>query len=131
MDIFQEFAIQPVVHPCDCVLEEVWTGPAERDNPELAAYITLADQRLRRLPYAQLCAGQADPLRIVAFTSEESIRQLFPAVISFCLLIARDQPGQLWLRRTGDHASRLLKSQRGSGPGRLLQYFSGAGDGDW
>lgn len=80
VDVFQQFAIQPIVQPCDCILEEVWTGPVEYDHLELATYITLAKGRLRRLPYAQLCVGQADPLRVVAFTSEERIQRLLPAV---------------------------------------------------
>src|SRR5579875_3265500 len=80
VDVFRQFAVQPVVQPCDCMQEEVWTGPAEYDHLELATYITLAKGRLRRLPYAQLCAGQADPLRVVAFASEECIQRLLPAV---------------------------------------------------
>src|SRR5579875_690082 len=28
VDVFRQFAVQPVVQPCDCMQEEVWTGPA-------------------------------------------------------------------------------------------------------
>lgn len=80
VEIFQRQRVQPVVQPCECVLEEVLTGPAEYDHPELATYISFAENRLRRLPYAQLCAGQADPLRVVAFASLEAIERLIPEI---------------------------------------------------
>ncbi len=80
VEIFQRQGVQPVVQPCECVLEEVLTGPAEYDHPELATYIALAENRLRRLPYAQLCAWQADPLRVVAFASQEAIERLIPEI---------------------------------------------------
>ena len=32
------------------------------------------------MPYAQLCTGHPDPLRVVAFASEESIQALIPVI---------------------------------------------------
>lgn len=78
--IFQRYHVQPVIQPCDCLLEEVWTGPAERDHPELATYIAAAGKRLCRMSYEQLCAEQVDPLRVVAFASQGAIQQLIPEV---------------------------------------------------
>src|SRR5581483_8983926 len=80
VEIFQRYNVQPVIQPCDCLLEEVWTGPAERDHPELATYIAAASKRLCRMSYQQLCAGRADPLRVVAFASQEAIQRLIPEV---------------------------------------------------
>ena len=80
VELFQRYNVQPVIQPCDCLLEEVWTGPAERDHPELATYIAAAGRRLCRMSYEQLCAGRADPLRVVAFASQGAIQQLIPEV---------------------------------------------------
>lgn len=82
VEIFQHHAIQPIIHPYDCVIEEVWTGPAAHDHLELATYIALAqgENRLRRMSYETLCAGMADPLRVVAFVAEETMYTLQPAL---------------------------------------------------
>ena len=72
--------IQPVVHPDTGLSEEIWTGPADCDNLWLNAYFTTFPNMMRRMPYAQLCAEHADPLRVVAFDSEETILGLSPEV---------------------------------------------------
>jgi Cof subfamily protein (haloacid dehalogenase superfamily) len=80
VEIFRRYNIQPVVQPCDGLLEAVWTGPAEWDHPELATYTAAAGERLCRMSYEQLRAGRVDPLRVVAFASQEAIQRLIPAV---------------------------------------------------
>lgn len=75
-----EHDVQPVVHPNLGLIEEVWTGPAERDNLWIEAYILAYPDRVYRMPYAELCTGHPDPLRVVAFASEESIQALKPAI---------------------------------------------------
>lgn len=80
VDIFQRYYVQPIVHPCECAREEVWTGPAHYDNLELATYISLAKGRIHRKPYELLCSGQADPLRVVAFASEEALLPMVPEI---------------------------------------------------
>lgn len=72
--------VQPVVHPNLGLVEEVWTGPKEHDNLWVEAYFITYPDRVRRFPYAELCAGRPDPLRVVAFASEESVQALIPAV---------------------------------------------------
>src|SRR5260370_22269864 len=72
--------IQAVVHPDTGLSEEIWTGPADFDNLWLDAYFTTFPEMMRRGPYAQLCAGHADPLRVVAFHSEEPILGLSPEI---------------------------------------------------
>lgn len=80
VEIFRQHAIQPIIQPCDCVNEEVWLGPVEHDHLELAMYVSLAQDRLRRMPYTALCTRLCDPLRIVAFASEEALRRMVPQV---------------------------------------------------
>ncbi|HVB23753.1 MAG TPA: Cof-type HAD-IIB family hydrolase [Ktedonobacteraceae bacterium] len=75
-----EHDVQPVVHPNLGLIEEVWTGPAERDNLWIEAYILAYPDRVNRMSYAELCIGHPDPLRVVAFASEESIQALKPAI---------------------------------------------------
>jgi hypothetical protein len=80
IEIFLRHAIQPVVQICERLLEKVWTGPAERDHPELATYIATTSEHLLRLPYAQLHSGSVDPLRVVAFASQPAIEQIIPEI---------------------------------------------------
>lgn len=83
IEIFQRNGVQPVIQPSEierCVLEEVWLGPAEHDQAELATYLSFSLHRLRRMTYEQLCAGNVNPLRVVAFASEEAIETLIPEI---------------------------------------------------
>ncbi len=80
VDILIRHAIQPVVHHIVSSVEEIWTGPAELDNAWIADYFAAFTQTIRRLPYATLCAGQENPLRVVAFAPEDVIASLIPEV---------------------------------------------------
>ncbi len=80
VDVLVRHGVQPVVHPDTGLSEEIWTGPADFDNLWLNAYFTTFPNMMRRMPYAQLCAEHADPLRVVAFDSEETILGLSPEV---------------------------------------------------
>ncbi len=71
--------VQPVVQHVNGGVEETWTGPIEFDNPELEGYSRLIPH-LRRMPYAILCSGQPDPLRVVAFASREAIESIIAEV---------------------------------------------------
>ena len=75
-----EHDVQPVVQPDLGLVEEIWTGPAEHDNLWIKAYFLAYPDRVHRMPYAELCTGHPDPLRVVAFASEESIQALIPAI---------------------------------------------------
>ena len=68
--------VQPVVHPNTGLHEEIWTGPAHFDNLWIEAYFTAYPELMRRMPYEALCTGHPDPLRVVAFASEETIHEL-------------------------------------------------------
>jgi len=78
VEIFLRYGVQPVVQICDHLCEKVWTGPAERDHPELAVYLATTGNHLCRLPYEQICSGKSDPLRVVAFRSQHAIEQIIP-----------------------------------------------------
>ncbi len=80
VDLLASQRIQPIVHPSKGLAEEIWTGPAELDNLWVEAYFTTFPEQMRRMPYASLCKGHPDPLRVVAFADEETIMGLLPAV---------------------------------------------------
>ena len=71
---------QPVVHHIIDSVEEIWTGPAELDTEWITDYFKAFPHAIRRMPYATLCAGHQDPLRVVAFAPEEVIASLVPGV---------------------------------------------------
>jgi hydroxymethylpyrimidine pyrophosphatase-like HAD family hydrolase len=83
IEVFLRYNIQPVVHPCEeghCVKEEVWTGPAEFDNPDLLPYLGVAGERVKRMPYIVLSARATEALRVVAFADKEALERMLPAV---------------------------------------------------
>lgn len=83
VEIFRRYNVQPIIQPSEvarCVLEEVWSGPAAHDQPELATYLSVALERLRRMPYEQICQPEREPLRVVAFASETAIQTMLPAI---------------------------------------------------
>ena len=76
VDVLVRHHVQPVVHPATGLQEEIWTGPAQFDNLWIEAYFTAYPELMRRMPYEALCTGHPDPLRVVAFASEEAIHEL-------------------------------------------------------
>jgi hypothetical protein len=81
VNIMVQRQLQPIVHQINAQhVEETWTGPADFDNVHLGPYIATYPQNLHRMPHAMLCDGQPDPLRVVAFASEEEILALIPKI---------------------------------------------------
>jgi len=86
VDLMVAHGVQPVVQRevvnevTHMAQEEIWTGPAEFDTSEVHPYFETFPDKIQRLPYEQLCTGQPDPLRVVAFTSEELVYRLIPEV---------------------------------------------------
>lgn len=78
VEVLVRHDVQPVVHPDLGLTEEIWTGPPELDNLWLTAYFTAYTEQMHRMAYHTL--GHADPLRVVAFASEEAIQGLVPEV---------------------------------------------------
>lgn len=86
VDLMIAHGVQPVVQretmdvTAHVAQEEILTGPAEFDTEWVIPYFETFPQNIHRLPYSQLCTGQQDPLRVVAFTSEELVYKLIPEV---------------------------------------------------
>ncbi|GAC1389402.1 MAG: sugar-phosphatase [Ktedonobacteraceae bacterium] len=80
VDILICHNIQPVVHHITNSIEEIWTGPAELDSAWIADYFAAFPDAIQRMPYAALCTGHEDPLRVIAFASEDVIASLIPEV---------------------------------------------------
>lgn len=80
VDVLVRHGIQPVVHHMKGTIEEMWTGPIEYDNQWLKQYFAAFPQHLYRMPTETLCVGHPNPLRVVAFSSEESVYGLVPEV---------------------------------------------------
>lgn len=78
-DVLVEYRIQPVIHRMNGAGEEIWTGHAEFDNPELAGYFAIFSHA-QRMDHATLCTNQPDPLRVVGFASQEALSRLAPAM---------------------------------------------------
>ena len=85
--------IQPVVHHIVDAVEEIWTGPAELDNIWIADYFNTFPNGIRRMPYATLCSGQQDPLRVVAFAPGMQLSRVTMAMLKWrlCIRIAQKQ----------------------------------------
>jgi Cof subfamily protein (haloacid dehalogenase superfamily) len=73
--------VQPVVHHIKGSHEETWSGEREFDNREVGNYFANYPQ-IKRQRHAQLCQGQPDPLRVVAFASEGAIESIILEVTS-------------------------------------------------
>ncbi len=80
VELLVRHKLQPVVHPATGIDEQVWTGPAVYDNPWVDAYFASVPGQVHRMPFETLCTGHPDPIRVVAFASEEVIHTLLPEV---------------------------------------------------
>ncbi len=80
VELLVRHKLQPVVHPATGIAEEIWTGPADFDNPWVDAYFKSVPEQVRRMSFELLCTGHPDPIRAVAFASEEIIHTLLPEV---------------------------------------------------
>lgn len=83
IEIFRRYQVQPVIHPYEegyCINEEVWTGAAEYDNPELENYLTAAINRTSRMAYETLLARSINTLRVVAFAGKEVLQRMLPEI---------------------------------------------------
>ncbi len=72
--------IQPVIHPLQGLVEEIWIGPEAHDGRWLAPYLTAYPEQLRRFPHDALCSEQVAPLRVVGFAAQEELLPLVPAL---------------------------------------------------
>lgn len=113
--------LQPVVHPNKGLQEEIWTGPAEFDNPWVKSYFAVFPEQVQRMPFERLCTGHPDPLRVVAFASEEAIHALLPEVSAL--------DGTWTITRRGNYGSSELaimnpSCSKASGVTELARYLN-------
>ena len=90
-DTMVQHAVQPVVHHLTEQGEETWSGPHVLDNAELATYFNYYPD-VKRYPYPTLCSGKPAPLRVVAFTSSETVNAIIPHLARYdctCYTIER------------------------------------------
>ena len=76
--------------------ERIFTGPESGDTPWEATYFQLAPQLARR-PLDELCAGEHDPLRVVAFGPQEHLARIAEEMRSLSC--------QLYLNPMGSYGS--------------------------
>jgi 5-amino-6-(5-phospho-D-ribitylamino)uracil phosphatase len=76
VDIMLRYRIQPVTQSLRGNYEEIRTGPEEYDSREVLEYFASYPYKLVRTSHTELCNGQADPLRVIAFTSLEQAEKL-------------------------------------------------------
>jgi Cof subfamily protein (haloacid dehalogenase superfamily) len=76
-DTMVRHTVQPIVHHITEQGEETWSGPHDFDNAELATYFNYYPN-VKRHTYPALCTGKPAPLRIVAFTSVETVNAIIP-----------------------------------------------------
>jgi 5-amino-6-(5-phospho-D-ribitylamino)uracil phosphatase len=80
VEVMVRHGIQPAIHHINGMTEETWTGYEEFDNEWVTAYFSVFPEYIRRLNYADCCSGHPDPLRVVAFASEELVNAVIPEV---------------------------------------------------
>ncbi len=80
VDAMVRHGIQPAIHHINGTTEETWTGYEEFDNEWVTAYFSVFPEYIHRLSYADCCTGHPDPLRVVAFASEEIINAVIPEI---------------------------------------------------
>ncbi|GER88650.1 pyridoxal phosphatase [Dictyobacter vulcani] len=79
VEILVAHQIQPVIHHINGGVEETWSGHIEFDNLGLEGYFK-EFPRVQRMHHHQLCLEQPDPVRVVAFATEEAIERVAPAI---------------------------------------------------
>jgi Cof subfamily protein (haloacid dehalogenase superfamily) len=82
LELLVEHRLQPVIHHLRDDVEEIWTGPAEFDTVWVEEQFRRFASGVRRFPYADCCSGQPDPLRVLAYGSEEHIQRILPAAMA-------------------------------------------------
>ncbi len=80
VELLVRHKLQPVVHPSTGIDEQIWTGPADFDNPWVEAYFNSVPEQVHRMSFETLCTGHPDPIRVVAFAPEDIIHTLLPGV---------------------------------------------------
>ncbi|HEY7357981.1 MAG TPA: HAD family hydrolase [Ktedonobacterales bacterium] len=100
VDIITRHGLQPLAQFDQDDGEHILTGPASGDTPWSSLYFTIFAAQLERHPLDELCAGERDPLRVVAFGPEDRLEQIAAAL--------EHLPCQLYLNPRGSYDSAEL-----------------------
>jgi Cof subfamily protein (haloacid dehalogenase superfamily) len=100
VDAIARHGLQPVVQQMLPDGERMLSGPASADTPWVATYFSVFSGQLERRPHAELCAGDIDPLRVVAFGPEERLEPIAAEL--------RPLPCELYLNPQGSYNSAEL-----------------------
>ena len=92
--------LQPVVQQMLPDGERIFSGPASHDTPWVATYFHVFSEQLERRPLNDLCAGDRNPLRVVAFGPEERLEAIAAEL--------RPLPCELYLNPRGSYNSAEL-----------------------
>lgn len=99
-DAIARHGLQPVAQQMLPDGERMLSGPASADTPWVATYFNVFSAQLERRPLNELCAGDRDPLRVVAFGPVEQLEAIAAEL--------RPLPCQLYLNPRGSYNSAEL-----------------------
>lgn len=100
VDVIARHGLQPLAQYDLPDGERVLTGPASGDTPWTASYFAVFAAQLDRRPLDELCAGEHDPLRVVAFGPQARLERIADEV--------RHLPCQLYLNPLGTYGTAEL-----------------------
>jgi Cof subfamily protein (haloacid dehalogenase superfamily) len=117
VDAIARHGLQPMAQYDQDDGEHILTGPAFSDTPWNANYFALFAAQLERHPLDELCAGERDPLRVVAFGPAERLERIADDL--------RHLPCQLYLNPMGSYGSAELSVMSPTvGKGNALTILS-------
>jgi Cof subfamily protein (haloacid dehalogenase superfamily) len=100
VDAIARHGLQPLAQYDLDAGERLLAGPESHDTPWNSVYFTLYADQLERHPLDELCAGEGELLRVVAFGPEERLERLAADL--------RSLPCQLYLNPAGSYGSAEL-----------------------
>ncbi len=102
VDAIARHGLQPVAQYDLDDGEWILTGPTSGDTPWNAAYFAAITAQFERRPLHELCNGDRDPLRVVAFGPQERLKRIADDL--------RHLPCQLYLNPLGSYGSAELSA---------------------
>jgi Cof subfamily protein (haloacid dehalogenase superfamily) len=100
VDAIARYGLQPVAQYDLDDGEHILTGPESGDTPWTSVYFNVFAAQLERHPLDELCAGERDPLRVVAFGPQERLERIADAL--------EHLPCQIYLNSRGSYDSAEL-----------------------
>lgn len=100
VDAIARHRLQPLAQYDQSGGERILTGHAAGDTPWNGVYFDIYSDQLERRPLHELCTGDGDPLRVVAFGPQDGLEPIAGDL--------RHLPCQLYLNPRGSYASAEL-----------------------